>query len=89
MENNFILCYTGSHETSRKPSATGKASPPSHPVATKGQDFIGGGKKGALFGKFRVSLATGIPPERRRRSEWQTGSRASSQAFRGRKTAIG
>lgn len=89
MEINFILCYTGGHETSGKPSATGKASPPSHPIAGRGQDFIGGGKKGALFGKFRVSLATSIPTERRRRARLQTGSRASCQAFRGRKTATG
>lgn len=89
MEFNFIMYHTAKHETSRKPSATGEASPLSCPVAPEGHDIISGCRKGGLFCKFRIPLATGLHAEKGRRFEAKTGSRASSQAFEVGKKATG
>jgi hypothetical protein len=89
MENNFMLCYNNSHETFRKPEATGEAAPPSDPVAGEGHDLVGGGSTARILGKFCFSVAAGFSKGRGEGSELQSLPGSSCQAFGTRKEAIG
>lgn len=89
MENHFTLCYSKSHETSRKPDATGEAAPTSDPVAGEGHDLVGGGRTGRLLSKFRFSMAADLSKGRRERAELQGLSGSSFQAFGTGEEAIG
>lgn len=60
MEDKFILYYSESHETSRKPDATGEAAPTSDPVTGEGHDLVGGGSTSRILRKFCFSMAAGL-----------------------------
>ena len=82
MENNFVLCYNNSHETFRKPEATGEAAPTSDPVAGEGHDLVGSGTTSRFLRKLRFSMAAGLSKARRERAELQGLSGSSLQTFR-------
>jgi hypothetical protein len=88
MENNFILCYSKSHETSRKPDATGEAAPTSNPVAREGHDLVGSGSTSKVLRKLCFSMAAGLSQGRREGSESQSLPGSSSQAFGTREEGI-
>jgi len=84
-----MLCYNNSHETFRKPEATGEAAPTSDPVAGEGHDLVGGGTTSRLLCKLCFSMAADLSKGRGERSELQSLSGSSCQAFGTRKEAIG
>ncbi len=89
MENNFILWYNKSHETFRKPDATGETAPTSDPVAREGHDLVGGGSASRLLCKLCFSMATGLSEGGGERSGLPSFSGASFQAFETREEALG
>jgi len=77
-----MLCYNNSHETFRKPEATGEAAPTSDPVAGEGHELVGGGSTSRFLRKLRFSMAAGLSKGRRERAELQSLSGSSFQTFR-------
>jgi len=84
-----MLWYNNSHETFRKPEATGEAAPPGNPVAGEGHDLDGGGTTSRLLCKLCFSMAADLSKGRGERSELQRLPGSSCQAFGTRKEAIG
>lgn len=69
------------HETSRKPQATRKASPPGHPDAREGIIDGRGGQRSRGLDQLRLPMATCFPQEWLQRTGMRSCDRTPSQAL--------
>lgn len=69
------------HETSRKPPATRKASPPGHPDAPEGIIDGRGGQRSRGLDQLRLPMATRLPQEWLKRTGMRSCDRTPSQAL--------
>lgn len=76
-----MLRYNNSHETIRKPEATGEATPTSTPVAGARHDLVGGGLTSGFLCNFRFPTATDLSEGSKEGAELQGFSGPSLQTF--------